>query len=200
MHVGTVREPPLLVLMMLDETAMPPYDPAAYHRRTIRLPGYDYASAATYFITLCTRKRQCVFGDVIDSAILLSPVGQVVFDCWNWLPDQYPYVEMGPFVVMPNHLHGIITLTVDEGGSRTAPTEAPQPGKPIGGLIGAFKTVSTKRVNEMLGTPGELLWQRNYWEHIVRNDKSMSRICDYIENNPVTWESDKLHPSSAREM
>jgi REP element-mobilizing transposase RayT len=101
---------------------------------------------------------------------------------------------------MPNHLHGIIILTLDEGGSRTAPTEAPQHRKPIGGLIGAFKTVSTKRVNELQGTPGAVLWQRNYWEHIIRSDESMSRIGDYIVNNPATWESDQLYLSPAREM
>jgi REP element-mobilizing transposase RayT len=178
---------------------VPAYDPALHHRRSIRLHGYDYRSSGVYFVTICTMSRQCRFGDVVDATVALSAVGRVVDETWQWLAAHHDYVDVGPYIVMPNHLHGIIMLAPDEGGSRTAPTApAVTPRKPVGRLIGAFKTVSTKRVNEVLGTPGDALWQRNYWEHIVRDDESLGRIADYIVNNPITWESDQLFMAKGR--
>ena len=164
------------------------YDPEKHHRRSIRLQGYDYSRAGAYFVTLCTQNRECLFGDVVDGETRLNPVGQIAGDAWKWLASQYDYVELDEWVIMPNHLHGIIIISDGRGGSRTAPTR-----KPIGRLVGAFKTVSTKHINKLRNTPGEKLWQRNYWEHIVRNEPELKRIREYIRNNPSQWEMDQLY-------
>jgi len=154
-----------------------------HHRRSIRLKGYDYAQAGAYFVTMCTRDRACFFGDITDGRMCLNDCGQLIADSWRWLSARYPYVGLGEWVVMPNHLHGIIILTEPDGrgGSRTAPT---QNRKSLGRLIGAFKTVSTKRLNVIRHTPGESVWQRNYYEHIVRDEESLARIRQYIIDNP----------------
>jgi len=177
---------------------MPPYDPEIHHRRSIRLHGYDYRAHGTYFVTLCTVDRSCRFGKIVEGAVALSEEGRIVEEAWQWLASHHAHVDLGPYVVMPNHVHGIIVSAPDEGGSRTAPTVASR--KPLGRLIGAFKTVSTKRVNELLKTPGDILWQRNYWEHIVRNEDSMAKIADYVLNNPKTWESDQLFVKEGRTL
>lgn len=166
-----------------------------HHRRSIRLKGYDYAQAGAYFVTMCTQNRTCLFGDVVDGQMRLNEYGQVVADSWLWLSARYPYVNQDEWVVMPNHLHGIMILTEPDGmgGSRTAPTENR---KPIGRLIGAFKTVSTKRLNAMRNTPGVPVWQRNYYEHIVRSEESLDRIRRYIVDNPACWEEDPENPQA----
>jgi putative transposase len=164
-----------------------------HHRRSIRLKGYDYAQAGAYFVTMCTRDRACRFGDVVDGQMQVNQYGQVVADSWLWLSGRYPYVGLDEWVVMPNHLHGIIILTEPDGrgGSRTAPT---QNRKSLGRLIGTFKMVSTKRLNAIRHTPGDSVWQRNYYEHIVRNEESLARIRQYIIDNPARWDKDRENP------
>ena len=139
----------------------------------------------------------------MDGKMRLNDAGRVAADSWQWLEQQYDYVGLDEWVVMPNHFHGIIVITdaSRRGGSRTAPTtpSTPQPTgnhKPLGRLIGAFKTVSTKQINEMRNTSGGKLWQRNYYEHIIRNEKSLQRIREYIVNNPLQWESDQENPNA----
>ena len=115
-------------------------------------------------------------------------------DSWVWLSSQYGYVDLDEYVVMPNHMHGILVITDDgRGGSRTAPTTDAKR-KSVGRLIGAFKTVSTKRINEIRKTPGAKLWQRNYYEHIIRNDDDLNRIRHYIADNPLRWDQDPENP------
>jgi len=181
------------------------FDPDKHHRRSIRLPGYDYSRSGAYFVTICAQDRACLFGDIADGVMRLNDAGRVVADSWQWLESQYDYVELDEWMVMPNHIHGIIVITDDNdnggcrGGSRTAPTgdarNATPKRKPIGRLIGAFKTVSTKRINELRGTPGISVWQRNYYEHIIRNNDELNRIRDYIANNPKQWEIDQENPN-----
>ena len=167
------------------------FDPTIHHRRSIRLQGYDYSQAGMYFVTLCTRNRECLFGEIVDETMRLNPVGQIVADSWAWLAQRYEHVELDEWVVMPNHLHGIVVINDHcKGGSRTAPT------KPIGRLIGAYKTVSTKQANTFRQTPWLLLWQRNYWERIVRDEAELLSIQEYICNNPAQWTQDKLHPQT----
>ena len=164
-------------------------------RRSIRLKGYDYAQTGAYFVTLCTQNRKCLFGDIVDGKMVLNDAGRAVFDTWQWLGTQYDYVELDEWMIRPNHMHGIIVITGGgRGGSRTAPTEKR---KPVGRLVGAFKTVSTKRINQMRGTPGAKLWQRNYYEHIIRNDIEWHRIREYIASNPARWESDRENPAGS---
>ena len=128
----------------------------------------------------------------------LNAFGKIVEDTWKWLETQYPYVESGRWIVMPNHFHGILIIHEDarRGGSRSAPTEN-IPRKPLGGLIGAFKTVSTKHINILRCTQGEKVWQRNYYEHIIRNDREMGRIVDYISSNPINWMDDDENPQNS---
>ena len=153
-----------------------------------------------YFVTLVTHDRASLFGEVDNGGVLLTHMGKLVAETWLWLPTQYPSVELNEFVVMPNHLHGVIWLTgplSGTGDSRIAPTNFGGR-KPLGRLIGAFKTVSAKRVNTALGTPGRSLWQRDYYDHVIRNERDLDRIREYIHNNPLQWELDEENPSRLR--
>jgi len=125
--------------------------------------------------------------------MVLNDAGRIAADTWQWLSVRYPYIELDVSVLMPNHLHGIITIhgDISRGGSRTAPTEKR---KPLGQLIGAFKTVSTKRINGLRLTPGETFWQRNYYEHVIRNEADLAEVREYILNNPARWNEDDYNP------
>lgn len=178
------------------------------NRKQIRLNDFDYSQNGSYFVTICTQGRQCLFGDVIATDVvgavrerpdnLSNPIklihndiGKIVDQCWNWLSEQYPYVELGPHVVMPNHFHGIVGIDNDNmglGRSRTTPT------KTLGRLVGAFKMVSTKHINIFCATPGKIIWQRGYYEHIIRNEDEYGRICEYIHFNPENWQEDEENP------
>jgi REP element-mobilizing transposase RayT len=132
------------------------------------------------------REPPLVFGTVVDGEMRLNEYGREVAACWGWLEERHPYVCLDQWVVMPDHLHGIIVVV---GGS-AVPTKR----KPLGRLIGAFKTVSTRRINGMRSTPGAKLWQRGYYEHIVRDDRSLRRVRAYIANNPSQWALDLRKP------
>ncbi len=167
-----------------------PYDPDHHHRRSIRLQDYDYSEAGAYFITICTNQKQCLLGEIINGEMILSWHGRAASACWKWLAYRYSYVELDMWVIMPNHLHGILVIgdPVEGGSVRSLPTQKP---KPLGRLIGAFKTTSTKAVNEFYHSPGESFWQRNYYEHIIRNEADLTRIREYILANPSRWETDE---------
>ena len=195
------------------------YNPQKHHRRSIRLKGYDYTSPGAYFVTICVQDRACVLGHVVAGNVRLSAWGKIAAEKWSWLERQYPYVTQDEWVVMPNHLHGILViednsdLEHDSRGddsrlrrrddSRIVPTTRITPTqtapmqtkrKPLGRLIGAFKTVSTKQINLERDTPGARFWQRNYYEHIVRNRRELNAIRAYIRNNPRKWALDRDHP------
>ena len=169
-------------------------DESSKRRRSIRLEGYDYSQPGGYFVTICTRNRECLFGEIVDGNIRLNDLGRGIATCWQWLAEQYPYIQLDEWIVMPNHFHGIMLIMNERrGGSRTAPTKQ----KPLGRLIGAFKTVSTKQINEYRDTPHAPLWQRNYYEHVIRNETDLEEIREYIENNPIKWLEDENHPANA---
>ncbi|GIV83933.1 MAG: hypothetical protein KatS3mg052_0940 [Candidatus Roseilinea sp.] len=162
------------------------------NRRSIRLKGYDYSQAGAYFITICTKDRACLFGEVVNGEMRLNALGQIVHGVWNNLPNHYAGVEMDAFVVMPNHVHGIVVIV--GAGFKPAPTTTTAPTTTRHGLpeiVRQFKTFSARRINEMRGTPGVSVWQRNYYEHIIRNEESLHRIREYIANNPLKWELDR---------
>ena len=172
------------------------FDPKIHHRRSIRLKGYDYSQAGAYFVTIVSWQREMLFGDIVNGGMELNGFGKIISEKWQWLETQYEYVELGAWVIMPNHLHGILIIYDDgRGGSRPAPTT---PIKPLGGLIGAFKTVSTKQINLLRDTEGQVVWQRNYYEHIIRNEHEMDRISRYIESNPLQWADDDENPNRVR--
>jgi REP element-mobilizing transposase RayT len=185
-----------------------PYDRLRRHRRSIRLPEYDYASGA-YFVTICTARRACLFGDVMDGRVRLSPSGRIVAEEWERSASVRPTIGIGAFVVMPNHLHGIVTIRDGEpsvGAHSNAPQEgallrAPTVAEPtrraprtLGSFVGAFKGAATRRINALRDTPGEPVWQRNYYEHVIRDEEDYVRICAYIEDNPRRWAEDEYHP------
>ena len=176
------------------------FNPIYHHRRSIRLPGYDYSFPGVYFITICTQNRECLFGDVMDGNMVLNEWGMVVVESWQWLAIQYNYVKLDKWILMPNHLHGIIIIN-GRGGSRTAHTMRTAHTyvrKPLGRLIGAFKTVSTKRINQIRKTPGATLWQRNYFERVIRNKNEWVKTKEYIQNNPILWVHDSNHPKNSK--
>ena len=170
-----------------------------HHRRSIRLKGHDYTAAGTYFVTVCVRDRECLLGQITDGTMSLNNYGHIVANAWQWLSTRYGVI-LDESVVMPNHLHGIIGRD-GRGGSRTAPTLDRKPNedrdKPLGGLIGAFKTVSTKRINLSRQTPGMKVWQRDYWDRVVRDAMELDRIRDYIRGNVANWSADPLNPDTA---
>jgi REP element-mobilizing transposase RayT len=174
------------------------YNPEIHHRRSIRLKDYDYSQSGAYFVTICSWSRECLFGEIIDGNMQLEEFGQIIQENWTWLSHQYKYVHLDEWSVMPNHLHGIVVINDDgRGGSRTAPTNIIKQ-KSLGRLIGAFKTVSTKQINLMRNTPGIPVWQRNYYEHIIRNDDELNRTREYIINNPLRWAEDENNPMNLK--
>jgi REP element-mobilizing transposase RayT len=182
------------------------FDPEKHHRRSIRLKGYDYSQPGAYFVTICTHDRGCLFGEVVDEAMQLNDAGRVAAATWDALPSYYPGVELDAFVVMPNHVHGMIIVEANVGAIHESPLpESPQRKfmgvvnrrrMVLSKIIGRFKMVSAKRINILRNTPGMTVWQRNYYEHIIRDEDELSRIREYIVNNPLQWAVDRENPST----
>lgn len=174
-----------------------------HHRRSTRLQGYDYSQSGAYFVTLCTHERLHLFGQVVDEAMVLSAIGTIVEAEWLQTAVIRPSVILDMFVVMPNHMHGILVIT-DHGTTVGATRRvAQQPNIPslqsntlrasgLGAIIGQFKSVVTKRVNRLLNPPDHPLWQRNYHDHIIRSEADLNRIREYVLYNPARWQQDSL--------
>ena len=177
------------------------YDVDRHHRRSTRLRGWDYSQAATYFVTICTYRRECLLGEIVDRRMRLNACGQLAAEAWSWLSQRYRYVELDALGVMPNHLHGILAITDADapnrrGESRIAPTpNAPLGRKTLGSLIGAFKTVSAKHINALRDTCGAHVWQRGYYDRVVRNGRELQAIREYIRQNAARWPDDPENPS-----
>ncbi|MDX2164955.1 MAG: transposase [Gammaproteobacteria bacterium] len=164
----------------------------------LRLPYYDYSSFGFYFITICTRLRENFLGKIDDHKMICSDMGEIVTKCWNEIPEYFDDVLLDEFVVMPNHIHGILvrpTLTREEMNAiqqqKNERHEGPgRFGSHLSTIVGSFKAGCTRIINKM---KGEMYfgWQRGYYEHIVRNEQSLHKIREYIRLNPSTWESDK---------
>jgi len=170
------------------------YDPEKHHRRSIRLKGYNYSRAGAYFVTICTQNRKCLFGDIVNGEMVLNEHGKIVESVWNDLPNHYAHIELDCHIVMPNHFHGIVSLTNDVGAIHESPlqmTVSQRRNMILPKLIGRFKMLTSKRINQTRNTPGAKLWQRNYYEHIVRDENELGRIRQYIMDNPAKWESDR---------
>ena len=176
------------------------------NRRSIRLRGYDYSKASAYFITICTQNRLCLFGDIVDNQMRLNDAGEIVANEWLKTAEIRNEIELDEWVVMPNHFHGIVVITNSgtmahrgddrpgdaiSGDRPVAPT-GPR-SRSIGAVMAGFKSAVTKRLNELHTTPGAKLWQRNYWEHIVRNETELDQIREYTRNNPAQWALDTLY-------
>ncbi|MBR8828962.1 MAG: transposase [Gomphosphaeria aponina SAG 52.96 = DSM 107014] len=173
-----------------------------HHRRSIRLQGYNYRQPGAYYVTICTKARQCLFGDVVNGKMRLNHFGYIAFSCWGAIPAHFPQVELDTFVVMPNHLHGILIITDTLVGAPQcgAPTKE-QFGKPVAGsiptVIRSYKGAVTKRINKICDTKGtSLIWQRDFYETVNRDDKSLNNIRQYILENPLSWANDPENPSA----
>ena len=158
-------------------------------RRTLRLSDYDYSNAGAYFITVCVACRRCLLGDLRDGTVCLSPAGECVRAAWTGLESRYTGVLLGEYVIMPNHVHGILLL-----GSETDLGGHPSGSKSLGQIVGAFKTRSAHLINDLRLSPGISVWQRGYYEHVVRNERSLRGIREYIANNPSQWALDCENP------
>lgn len=172
------------------------YNPDKHHRRSIRLKGYDYSQAGAYFVTICTKNRQCLFGNVVNGEMIFNDAGQIARKCWLEIPDHYPNAILDEFVIMPNHIHGIIIINV--GANNNSPLQnhsavqsSPfqSPSKTIGSIIRGFKIGVTKWFRQ--NTDVYDVWQRNYYEHIIRNDDELNTIRQYIIDNPLKWQEDE---------
>jgi putative transposase len=150
-------------------------------RRSLRLPGYDYAQPGSYFVTICTAGHRCSLGEVFGEAVRLSATGDIVGALWQSLPERYEALSLDEFVIMPNHIHGIVELAA---GCRNLPS-----------IIGAYKSVSTKAINLANATPSSQFWQRSYHEHVIRDERARDRIREYIRNNPMKWHLDRENPA-----
>ncbi len=175
-------------------------DPEKHNRQSIRLKGYDYRRAAAYFFTCCTTNRECLFGEIADGCMRLNPFGNIVQACWEDLPQHYPHVELDVFAIMPNHVHGIIVLGDTDVSANVGAGLKPAPTKRHGlaEIIRAFKTFSARRINELREARGTSLWQRNYYEHVIRSADEWQHIREYILDNPARWEMDEENPKSPK--
>lgn len=209
---------------------MNPYNPHIHHRRSIRLKGYDYAQAGLYFITICVQNRECLFGEIINREIALNEFGKIAFNEWQNTIEIRKNIALHDFIIMPNHIHGIIEITDILNTSSEEKKEIGKfqsPSQTIGSIIRGYKIATIKRIKELINnnsSTGELqfapttptaptaptniapaapteiikslnykIWQRNYYEHIIRNEQSYQNISNYIINNPAKWVEDKFH-------
>ncbi len=194
------------------------YDPQIHHRRSIRLKGYDYTQAGAYFITICSHQREHVFGEIVNGEMKLNKLGLVAKQQWEKLPKRFPYIELGAFVLMPNHEHGIIQIieqqrrgmaeslqNLDEESSCYAPTMNQQKfGKMIPNsiptIVRSYKSAVVYRINLMRGVKAAPVWQRNYYEHVIRNDRELELITRYIDYNPLNWQLDRDNLKNIRNL
>jgi len=197
------------------------FDPQKHHRKSIRLKGYDYSSEGAYYVTIVTQGRECLFGEIIEGEMYINEYGEIVQKWWHEIAIHFPNVELGAFVIMPNHVHGIIFITTNRRGEVLSPRsnsnknilnenidrtsnqggDASQPPlrKPtLGQIVAYFKYQSTKDMNR-IKTENAItkFWQRNYYEHVIRDDKDLQNKTDYIESNPSLWEQDDNHPQNS---
>jgi REP element-mobilizing transposase RayT len=236
-----------------------PYNSNIHHRRSIRLKVYDYTQQGAYFVTICTHQRNCLFGEIVDGEIKLNTNGEIARDSWLSIPRHFKNVELDEFVIMPNHLHGIIIIESSEvagealanqdlsqsfsevagealanqdfsqlfsevagealanqdfskqqnlSGQCFAPTVHTGETVKINGtkpqslaaITQNYKSVSTRQINRMNKAKGNVIWQRNYYEHIIRNEEALNNIREYIVNNPINWVKDQENPANFQTM
>jgi len=179
------------------------YNPNVHHRRSIRLRNYDYSQAGLYFVTICVQDHVCLFGEIVNDEMVLNAEGVIVEECWMAIPEHFPNAVLHEHVVMQNHVHGIVELKRDIVGAENLigaenflPLQANRnefqkmTPRSIGSIVKGFKIGVTKRTKYVFQIS---IWQRNYYEHIIRNDESYQKISNYIINNPKNWKDDKFY-------
>jgi len=176
------------------------YNPNKHHRHSIRLQGYDYSSEGAYFVTICVKDRECLFGKIQNEQMILNEYGKIVEQCWLNLPNHYHNIVLDAYIIMPNHFHGIIFI-VDSSDNNVrainvraiheSPRQQQRRKMLLPKIIGRFKMNSAKQINQIRNMPGVPVWQRNYYEHIIRNEESLNNIRNYIINTPSKWFNDE---------
>ena len=177
-------------------------------RRSIRFRGYDYSHSGAYFVTVCAARRGPLFGGISDGRVVENANAKIVRDCWLDLPNHYPRVSLDVFVMMPDHMHGLIVLLdpyeagltsgADWAGSKPAPTDGGGAQHGLPEIVRALKTYSARRINEARGTPGTPVWQRGYYERIIRDERELDLTRKYIISNPRNWRTDRGHKQTHR--
>lgn len=197
------------------------FDPNKHHRRSIRLEGFDYSSEGAYYVTIVAQGRECLFGEIIDGEMHLNGYGEIVQKWWYEIANHFQNVELGAFVIMPNHVHGIIWIIDERRGEVLSPRdnpnsdnlnlheypftnqggETPPLRKPtLGQIVAYFKYQSTKEMNRIETDKAiTKFWQRNYYEHVIRDEKDLQNKTDYIESNPILWDEDDDNPINSKE-
>jgi len=176
------------------------FDPQKHHRRSIRLKGYDYSQMGAYYVTIDVQNRACLFGEIVNYELVLNEAGKMVHLHWALLPERFQNIELDVYQVMPNHFHGIIVINEPVGASLV---DALYSRPTLGDIIGAFKSITANEYikgvhNKSWPQFYKLLWQRNYYEHVVRDEKDLNRIRDYIQSNPANWDEDEENPNYKR--
>jgi putative transposase len=188
------------------------YNPEIPQRQSIRLKEYDYSQHGAYFITICAQNRECLFGEIMNGNLKLNQFGIIASDEWTKLSKKFANLEIDEFIIMPNHVHGILILNHTVGAPLAGAlvnignylNRAPARDAPtiIGNIVGTYKSLVAntclkifKSNNKSMGK----LWQRNYYEHVIRNEKSLEQIREYIINNPINWQKDELNPAGAND-
>lgn len=182
------------------------FDPSKHHRRSIRLKEFDYAQPGAYFITIVTCQRECLFGEIVNEGMVLNEFGKIADDCWSVIPEHFPNVELGVYVVMPKHVHGIIVITDGRGTAKSfssvgarhvSPLQKPSTPHgfkrgSVGAIVASFKSAVTRRIGREHNAAG--IWQRNYYERVIRDEKEWDKIHRHIESNPSNWADDDENP------
>lgn len=180
-----------------------------YRITSARAPFWDYGSNAAYFVTICTHNRAHWFGNVVDGVMQLSTIARIANACWHEIPDHFPFVELGSYVVMPNHVHGVVIINKpidvanpinDDTPIPDTETNPPQnrfgpQSKNLASIIRGFKIGVTKNARQI---NAEFAWQSRFHDHIIRNEKSFRNICNYIVANPANWQKDKFFNNPSR--
>ncbi|HBI00485.1 MAG TPA: transposase [Anaerolineae bacterium] len=190
------------------------FDPQKHHRRSIRLKDYEYSQAGAYYVTINMQNRECLFGEIVNNEMILNEAGMMVIEQWLALLERFTNIELDVYQIMPNHFHGIIAIIepvgatlvvaqnmdaqnfVDSRNSRAGTRPAPT----LGDMIGAFKSITTNEYIKGVDNKNwqqfyKRLWQRNYYEHVIRDEKDLNRIRDYIQSNPMNWDEDEENPN-----
>ena len=161
-------------------------------RKRLRLPDHDYRTPGVYFVTICTHGKECSLAHVHETYHELTKAGQIVLQCWHDLPQHFPRIARDSFIIMPNHVHGIVVTqlleTDDVLRSETVLDTS------LSTVIGYFKSSSARRINLLRQTPGSPVWQRGFHDRVIRGERALAAIRDYVANNPVNWIHDRENP------
>jgi len=172
-------------------------------RRSIRLQNYDYSQPGAYFVTICAHERADLFGEIAHGEMQLNALGRVAAECWDAIPAHFPDVELDAYCMMPNHFHGIVVITDPVGATHASPLpndrSAGPPRRSLGAIVGSFKSVATKRIRELQHAPALVVWQRNYYEHVIRSDSELNKFRNYIADNPLRWGDDENNPARLKQ-